>query len=186
MKKFAVILFIVLTAILKVFAVDNSGVPKWSEICPAEFYEAQYRPVDNRSLQNLAVMDTKKLYCHSDNKVVNVTSKILILPALDCWTATKISKSSHRGENLLFNQNLDYWNQRKQAFDLNIQTCNMADINTRTMCYMQVREIERQKNKELVDNAYNNALLNQQRLQTNQLMNINSNLYNINSTLLYK
>lgn len=175
-----------LISILAAKAVDNSGIPQWSEFCPVEYYNAQYKSTDNQTLQNLAVIDTKKLYCHSDNKVVDVTSKILILPALDCWTATKISKSSHRSGNILFNQNLDYWYQRKQAFDLNIKTCNMADTNTRTMCYMQIREIERQKNKELVDNAYNNALLNQQRLQTNQLMNINNNLYNINNTLLYK
>lgn len=191
--KYKILLCILLFGSIASIASENSGVPKWSEFCPTQYYNAQYKTIDKVEIQKEAEQMTKMLYCHSDNKFVDISSKVLILPAIDCWTGTKIAKSKIRKENTQFNQNLDYWNARKKDFEANIQTCNIADNNTKAMCYMKIRELEMQKNRDIINNSYNEAMLREQRImnlnqsqQTNQLIQMNQNLNNINYNLLLK
>ena len=191
--KYKILSALILIGLLPSVANDISGVPKWSEFCPAQYYKAQYKSIDDNELNKEAECKTKMLYCHSDNKFVDISSKVLILPAIDCWTGTKLAKSKIKKTNIEFNRNLDYWNSREKAFNANIQICNMADNSTKAMCYIKVKELEMQKNQNIINNSYNEAMLREQRImnlnqaqQTNQLIQMNQNLNNINYNLQLK
>lgn len=191
MKKVFLLIVAMSLMVISVYAIDNSGIPKWSEFCPAEYEYPQVlsaREIETKA-QDLADEKTKVFYCKSDRTVAKVVRGITVLPALDCWAGNKMAKSSFR--NLLYtdNENNKYWLNRKQQFINELRTCEGMSNDGKAMCYQKVRELELKKNNDLNNNAYNQAMLYQQRIrdvqQTNQMIQMNQQLQNINTNLRY-
>jgi hypothetical protein len=168
-------------------AVHNVVIaPSWSEFCPARFVNAQYRHLSDIDFEAMHTMP----YCTSQKKWVKVTNKILILPALDCWGATEIRKSMAFKEINEHNQNLSYWNSRKELFDSAIATCASSPVESQAACYMQVRQLELQRKQLALQSLQTDIMYNQSRTQslnninqTIQMQNMNSNMNNINNNL---
>lgn len=179
-------LFILFLIASPVFALtDSKGVPQWSEFCPEQYLNAEYKNYNDVDYKAMATMP----YCKSNKKWVKVVNAVTVLPAVDCWCGEQVRRSAVYKEFNSFNNNLYYWNKRKSEFDANMTTCNQMDKNGRAMCYLKVRDMEAQKNKDLEQAAYNKAMLRQQQImntnQSLQLMNINQNLNNLNNTIRY-
>lgn len=161
-------------------AVHNAVIaPSWSEFCPARFVNAEYIPIS----------DTKNYcdsYCHTKKKWVEVLSLITVLPAASC-VSQQMSAYKKITEH---NQNLSYWNSRKELFDSAIATCASSPVESQAACYMQVRQLELQRKQLALQSLQADIMYNQSRTQslnninqTIQMQNMNSNLNNINNNL---
>jgi len=157
MKKALFILLSYLLFINPVFAIETINAPSWDEFCPSQFYNAEY------------LTPPKK------RPVLELVSKLSIIGLPYAWYI-----DYKRIEATEYNNAILYWKKREKIFNDMISNCNALDINNRVVCYMQVRQIEQQKNNQLKNEeiARNQAILNtfNSMLLGNQLDAINNSI----------
>ncbi len=183
MKKILLILFAAVFVALSVNAkeldLNNDDIkPTWEDFCPSEYLGLKILTPEEIEEQSL-VLAQKRLnvfYCRRDKKWINVTRNLFVLPALDCFCATKISKNQFKNYLYENNKNIEYWNNREQDFQKEINSCLLMSSKERPMCYMKVRELELMKNNNLRMSEQIQNLINQMRLTKSEIQNINTNL----------
>jgi len=168
-------IFILPTSALQEKATVQSSViaPQWSEFCPEQYLDARIRPLNEA--RNYLVVP----YCTSTKKWVKRVNAILILPAFDCRCAEIYWENKISQEN----QVIAYWLKRKSMFEASVATCASAPIEQQAGCYMQVRQLELQRQQIAVQNMQVQLQSINSINQSIQMQNINNNLNNINSNL---
>jgi len=156
---------------------DNDVIaPKWSEFCPSEYLGE--KPLTSQD-------GSKMGKCHDKRVWVNVLAGITVIPALYC-----IGEGYHNQMFIIkHNQSQAYWDNRKQRFDSAIATCVSSPIAGQAGCYMQVRQLEEQRNNQLTQNTLAQKQLQSQSYsnlnQTLQGIQMNNSLNKINNNLKY-
>jgi hypothetical protein len=148
--------------------------PLWSEFCPEKYLHPQEKINKEAERTAWSISDSFK-------------RDLMFLTIIN---APKIWKEDMELDKAVINNFkirreapvYEYWNNRKIAFDNEIATCN-SDKNNQSLCYMQVRQLEQQKNDQLENvklaerRSYHRAINN---LSTQyQLNQMNANINNI-------
>ena len=116
MKKI-IIIAICASFLSNTIAVADALSPAWDEVCPPKYLYAKYQ---------------ENHYNTAENVLLALT--IVGLP-FACYNKAKFEKIDTS----------NYWVQRKRAFDNELATCKSDPIN-QAQCFMQIRQLELNKN----------------------------------------
>jgi len=131
--------------------------PSWSEFCPPQYVNA------------------------GEMEVVKPNALVQFLLGASLIGIPSASYRLNNYNNALLN---NYWANRKRQFDSEIALgSNSQNNDNKIMYYMNVRQIELDKNNQLKNEQLAQQSLYLQKLQMIQRMNTNSTLNNINSNL---
>lgn len=138
--------------------------PKWHEFCPSEFVNAEYREIPKYK---------------PSKKDSYIALTIVGIPYI-WYQQAKVANEKHK-------QNIaNYWIRRRSIFNNEISSC-LADPNNQLTCFMQVRQLEQNKNAQLQNEAIARAQYAQQSLNhmqnQYQCQQTNTNLNGINNNL---
>ena len=132
-------------------ATDN--IPQWSEFCPANYLNSEYK--------NMGIMPGLLVLGG-----IPVTLTVIGAP----FGLGMISIGSMIANQRNYN---NYWVNRRWQFNQEINSCkSTSDINAQINCFMQLRQIEYQKN-------ISDDLARNMRAINNNLNNINNQLQNM-------
>lgn len=135
--------------------------PQWSEFCPVQYINAEYR---NKIERNPVIKPLA---------FVGQVCTLNIVPVY--WTLQK--RDAEVVEN-------NYWVQRKQQFNNEIETCKQYNSNDNQLsCYMNIRQVEANKNAQYENVLIAKEQMKIQRLRYMQQSQINTNLHNLNNNL---
>lgn len=158
MKKF-IALFLLLCFYCPVFA--EVMPPRWSEFCAHGYVEAGYKEHIKRNplVKPIAF--------------VGQVCTLNIIPLY--WNIIKRDNEVNTN---------NYWVDRRHQFEDEIKTCNeYENKDNKLSCYMNIRQLEHNKNVDYNNNIIAQENLRMQRLQYMQQVQTNSNLRNINNNL---
>jgi len=174
MKKLLLILFLTLILVSPVSSTEEIKAPGWSEFCPEKYVNAEYIPLSEAKKTVVSLSP----YCDSDKKWVRNLVKFTVLPALDC----RIAENIYRAQIMKKNEIAGYWISRRDEYEKEISSCNNPKID-KTICLLQVKQLEEQRNNQLKINdimaaqAFSQSMYN---LNTQSKINqANSNINNI-------
>lgn len=112
-------LFLVLLLSMPAFA-DEIQPPKWSEFCPPGYCDAQVGPIPKPAGAGMAV--------------ASVVAWPVLFPVM-----------AHKNKAYAEALSRNYWAQRRVAFENEVQLCDHTS-GDKALCYMQIRQMEGQKN----------------------------------------
>lgn len=175
------LLFIGILLLTLVFSLSKNNVtaasyePSWSEFCPAQFVNAEYWSADEYK-------NRRVFYCKPQTKKAKVLRAVTVWPMIDCWLADKLWNVNIQRENRM----MSYWINRREVFERELALCR-ENHKTESECFMQVRQIENDKNAQLQNAYYSQQQANLQAGANLQraiyAQQLNNNLYNMNNSL---
>lgn len=180
MKKLLIIILI-FVIINPALAIETIQAPSWSEFCPEQFVNAEYIDINVKQKHQWKDM----LYC----------GLFGVVGLLFC--------SSFQNKEKINTNN--YWVSRRNEFESELSLCDNPKTD-KSLCYLQVRQLELTKNNQLetqamlkqqaysqsmtnfshtmqLQNLQNNQYIMQNQMMMNQFQN---NTNNIRSTMPYR
>lgn len=179
----ALLILIVILVISKNNVTASNYEPSWSEFCPAKFVHAELLPDDE-------YINRRYIHCRSQTKLAKTIRVVTVYPAIDCWLCDKTLKWAINRENDV----IGYWINRRKIFEKELDLC-YSNPQTQSECFMKVREIENNKNVQLMNQFAIKRLQDMQEVANiqniiqsqqlnNSLYNLNNSLNNINTNLM--
>lgn len=118
--------------------------PKWEEFCPSEFVKAKHR----------------EIYKYQPTKIEGLMFLTIVgIPYV-------LNQEIKYCNKIAYIARSNYWVERRTTFENEIKSC-LADENSATMCFMQVRQMEDNKNAQIQKDQASYDLQNQIQAQQN-------------------